>query len=179
MQHIVIVMSVAATSGVEHTPVSDTHSADGRTPPSSTLPHAHRPQRRPAGSQHPPHLVLALVDDWGWRDGPQSLRPGNGLITPTMDALAACGVAFNRAYAFRYCSPTRSAVLSGRLPIHVNQINLANYERGGGIPREMNTLADKLSVSGHASKQSSKRACTWCHDSYTSTRSKRSHSPGY
>eukprot|EP00035_Acanthoeca_spectabilis_P030436 m.9413 g.9413 ORF g.9413 m.9413 type:complete len:541 (-) comp4173_c0_seq2:103-1725(-) len=96
-----------------------------------------------------PHIVLALVDDWGWRDGPAALRPGNGLVTPTMDRMVVEGVTFNRMYAFRYCSPTRSSILSGRLPFHVNQINLKNNQRGGGIHRNMTTLADKMKTAGY------------------------------
>lgn len=95
-----------------------------------------------------PHIVLALVDDWGWRDGPAALRPGNGLVTPTMDRMVVEGVTFSRMYAFRYCSPTRSSILSGRLPFHVNQINLKNNQRGGGIHRNMTTLADKMKTAG-------------------------------
>lgn len=42
------------------------------------------------------HIVLAVVDDWGWRDGPAALRAGNGLITPEMDSLVASGVTLTR-----------------------------------------------------------------------------------
>ena len=37
-------------------------------------------------------------------------------VTPRMDALAASGVVLSRAYTYRYCSPTRSALLSGQQP---------------------------------------------------------------
>lgn len=61
-------------------------------------------------------------------------------------------------YAFQYCSPTRSAVLSGRNPIHVNVINadpnirnLADPMSGfAGIPRNMTGLAAKMKAAGYA-----------------------------
>lgn len=43
--------------------------------------------------------------------------------TPRLDALAADGIVLGRAYAFKYCSPTRCAIQSGRNPIHVNVDN--------------------------------------------------------
>lgn len=52
---------------------------------------------RPGLGQQP-HIVLAVVDDWGWRDGPAALRSGNGLITPEMDSLVASGVTLTRGY---------------------------------------------------------------------------------
>ena len=58
--------------------------------------------------------------DLGWRNvgwrNPEAQ-------TPAIDALRAGGVTLERAYTYRYCSPTRSALLSGRFAHHVNQYN--------------------------------------------------------
>ena len=47
------------------------------------------------------------------------------MLTPHMDALLAEGVELDQHYAYRFCSPTRAALMTGRLPIHVNQENNA------------------------------------------------------
>ena len=39
--------------------------------------------------------------------------------TPTIGELVAQGIVLERAYAFRYCSPTRRSMLSGRFPNHL------------------------------------------------------------
>ena len=64
-------------------------------------------------------------------------------------------------YAFRYCSPSRCSLLSGRLPIHVNDKNAPvkiynpNDTVSGfaGIPRKMTTISEKLKSVGYATHQ--------------------------
>ena len=62
-----------------------------------------------------PNIVVFLADDMGWGD-----MHGNGnekVITPNLDKLASQGVRFTQAYsACGVCSPSRSAVLTGRTP---------------------------------------------------------------
>ena len=41
-----------------------------------------------------------------------------------MDELIANGIELQRNYAHKYCSPTRSAIQSGRHPMHVNVMNI-------------------------------------------------------
>ena len=62
-----------------------------------------------------PNFVIFLADDMGWGD---SATYGNPLIkTPNMDRLAAEGVKFTQCYsACGVCSPSRSAILTGRTP---------------------------------------------------------------
>ena len=58
---------------------------------------------------------------------------------------------------YKYCSPTRSAIQSGRNPIHVNPVNanpgIANPADpvGGfaGIPRNMTGIATKMAAAGY------------------------------
>ena len=42
------------------------------------------------------------------------------------------------------CSPTRSSLLSGRLPMHVNQENSATEQRFAGIPLGMTVFVERL-----------------------------------
>ena len=65
--------------------------------------------------------------------------------TPTLDALAEAGIILDRHYVHQFCSPTRSALQTGRAPIHVNVLNSALFQHNPndtdsgyeGIPRNM------------------------------------------
>lgn len=63
----------------------------------------------------PPNIVVVLADDMGWGD---SATYGHPLIkTPHLDKLAMQGVKFTQCYsAAGVCSPSRSAILTGRTP---------------------------------------------------------------
>ena len=74
----------------------------------------------PANSEaaQKPNIVLIVADDLGGRDlgcyGSKYHR------TPHLDALAAAGVRFTDAYAAcPVCSPTRAAILTGKVPARV------------------------------------------------------------
>jgi arylsulfatase A-like enzyme len=64
------------------------------------------PRQSPEG---PPNIILILADDLGWGDlGPR---------TPVLNGLAAQGVRFTRFYSNgAECTPTRTALLTGRYP---------------------------------------------------------------
>lgn len=68
-----------------------------------------------ASSPGNPNFVVVLADDMGWGD---SGTYGHPLIkTPNLDKLAAQGVKFTQCYsAAGVCSPSRSAILTGRTP---------------------------------------------------------------
>ena len=67
------------------------------------------------------HSVGYLHMQVGWHA--RSNAAGGEVQTPRLDALAADGIVLHRTYAFKYCSPTRCAIQSGRNPIHVNVDN--------------------------------------------------------
>jgi arylsulfatase A-like enzyme len=54
---------------------------------------------------------------------------------------------------YMYCSPTRSSLLSGRLPVHVNTANEAPMAQGGGVHLGMSTIADMLVTAGYICHQ--------------------------
>jgi arylsulfatase A-like enzyme len=62
-----------------------------------------------------PNIVVIVADDMGWGD---SATYGHKVIkTPNLDKLAEQGVKFNQGYsAAGVCSPSRSAILTGRTP---------------------------------------------------------------
>jgi arylsulfatase B len=106
-----------------------------------------------------PHIVYALIDDFGWANaGWHRASPDPETVTPNLDALVAEGVELNRFYGHKFCGPSRAALQSGRLPIHVtvldNPLPSVNPKDpvGGfqGIPRNMTGIATKLKGAGYA-----------------------------
>lgn len=103
-----------------------------------------------------PHIVIVLADDVGWSNVGWNNENGE-IRTPTLDALAREGVRLDRHYAHWTCSPSRAALLSGRLPAHVNDklqpptIHNRADPVGGfqGIPRNMTALGDVLRRAGY------------------------------
>jgi arylsulfatase len=65
-----------------------------------------------------PNIVWLLVDDMGYGD-PGCYGGGAmaGAATPNIDKLAAGGLKLTSCYAQQTCTPTRSALLTGRLPV--------------------------------------------------------------
>lgn len=64
-----------------------------------------------------PNVLILLVDDMGWGD-PGAFGGGTaiGAPTPHIDRIAREGVKFTSTYAQPTCTPTRSALMTGRLP---------------------------------------------------------------
>jgi len=65
-----------------------------------------------------PNIVWLLVDDLGYGD-PGCYGGGAvaGAATPNIDRLAAGGLKLTSCYSQQTCTPTRSAILTGRLPV--------------------------------------------------------------
>ena len=61
-----------------------------------------------------PNVVILVSDDMGWGDVGYH---GSVVKTPHIDKLAAGGVQLDRFYVFPICSPTRTAMMTGRSPI--------------------------------------------------------------
>jgi hypothetical protein len=67
-----------------------------------------------------PHIVLFVVDDYGFANiGAHSAAPGL-THTPNFDAAVAEGVLLERHYTFWWCAPTRAAFMTGRMPCDSN-----------------------------------------------------------
>ena len=74
-----------------------------------------------------------------------------------MATLVQEGIELDRHYVFQFCSPPRSAMQSGRNPIHVNVMNLdpTNYNPEdpvagfSGIPRNMTGLGAVMKKGGY------------------------------
>ena len=65
-----------------------------------------------------PNIVWLVVDDMGYGDpGCYGGGAAIGAATPNMDRLAREGLRLTSCYSQHTCTPTRSAILTGRLPI--------------------------------------------------------------
>lgn len=93
-----------------------------------------------------PNIILMMADDMGWGD-PQCFNPDSPIQTPSLDAMAAAGMKFNRFYAAApVCSPTRGSCLTGRHPFRYG-VYFANvgHMREGEL-----TLPELLKAHGYA-----------------------------
>ena len=93
-------------------------------------------QQQQQQQPHRPNILLVVADDMGWADVGWHRTSGGGgsdaaadayaeLATPVLSALAREGVELDRHYAYKFCSPSRCALISGRNPLHINVLNLA------------------------------------------------------
>ncbi len=101
--------------------------------------------RRPAA----PNIVLIYADDLGYGDlgcyGHPYIR------TPNLDRMAAEGVRFTQFYsAASLCTPSRTALLTGRLPIRSGMNVVLFPWSEGGIQDSETTLAELLRPLGYA-----------------------------
>ncbi|TKG93837.1 sulfatase [Puteibacter caeruleilacunae] len=65
-----------------------------------------------AKAKKQPNIVFILADDLGWQD--TGFMGSKWFETPKLDKLAAESVVFTQAYMYPTCSPSRSALLTGR-----------------------------------------------------------------
>merc|ERR1719502_525744 len=75
-----------------------------------------------------PNIIIFVVDDMGYANIGFN-NPGEHVKTPHMDAAAANGTILSRHYTYCWCAPTRSALMTGRLPYHV-------FEKTNHVARE-------------------------------------------
>ena len=83
-----------------------------------------------------PNIFIILADDMGWRDVGYH---GSEIKTPNIDALAAKGVILDRYYAQPSCSPTRTALMTGRSPMRLGVVQPLSKLAPTGLP-----LSEKL-----------------------------------
>jgi arylsulfatase A-like enzyme len=107
----------------------------------------------PALAAEQPNVVIIFADDLGYGDlgcyGHPTIR------TPNLDKMAAEGMKFTSFYsAAEVCTPSRAALLTGRLPIRTGMCSDARRvlfpDSAGGLPASEVTLAEALKAKGYA-----------------------------
>ena len=100
-----------------------------------------------------PNVVIMFADDLGYGDLGSFGHPY--IRTPNIDTLAAEGQRWTDFYvAAPVCSPSRAALLTGRLPVrsglYGNAIRVFFPDEPGGFPDAEVTLAEALKEHGYA-----------------------------
>src|SRR5688572_26584143 len=107
----------------------------------------------PSPAADPPNVVVILCDDLGYGDlgcyGHPTIR------TPHLDRMAAEGMKFTSFYsAAPVCTPSRAALLTGRLPVRSGMTSDTRRvlfpDSAGGLPESEVTLAEVLKEKGYA-----------------------------
>ncbi|MFT5051213.1 MAG: arylsulfatase A-like enzyme [Chlamydiales bacterium] len=94
-----------------------------------------------------PNIVFILVDNWGWGD--VSIQ-GSPTQTPRVDRLAHEGLRFTNYNVENQCTPSRSAIHTGRLPIRSGTQAVPPPGSPGGMCPWEYTIAELLSDAGYA-----------------------------
>ncbi|KAK6181015.1 hypothetical protein SNE40_008962 [Patella caerulea] len=102
-------------------------------------------------SAQKPNIILIVADDLGYDD--VSFHGSNQIPTPNIDSLANKGILLNNYYVQPICTPTRSALMTGRHPIHTGmQHSVIVGDQPYGLPLTetiMPQYFNKLGYSSH------------------------------
>ena len=154
-------MGYEAVAGRDVLPIPDIPPAGLTTydakDPDTTYPPI-EPLRPPAGA---PNVLIVLIDDVGFG---ASSAFGGPCRTPNFERLAANGLKYNRFHTTALCSPTRSALLTGRNHHSVGMGNIAELATSAPgnssiWPNTAAPLAKILQLNGYSTAQFGK-----CHE---------------
>jgi arylsulfatase A-like enzyme len=104
----------------------------------------------------PPNVVIILADDMGYGDLGSFGNPN--IRTPRFDRMAAEGQKWTNFYVQPVCSPSRAALLTGRLPIRSGMYGMAagtapkvfRDNAAEGLPADEITIAEALKTRGYS-----------------------------
>jgi arylsulfatase len=105
---------------------------------------------RKANGGKPPNILYILIDDVSFGQmGNRTLNYVTGIETPHINELATEGMSLMRMYTEPSCTPTRTAMLTGRHPVRagVDEVKVALV--GEGLSAEEVTIAEILKKVGY------------------------------
>lgn len=94
----------------------------------------------------PPHILLILADDLGWKDVGYH---GSEIATPNIDRIAQSGIELDRFYVQPSCSPTRTALMTGKSPRRLGLSTPIGKNQKQGIALEEKLLPEFLAPLGY------------------------------
>ncbi|GIW95539.1 MAG: hypothetical protein KatS3mg110_3580 [Pirellulaceae bacterium] len=106
-----------------------------------------------AAGETKPNIIILFADDLGYGDLGCYGHPT--IHTPNLDRMAAEGMKFTQFYsAASVCTPSRAALLTGRLPIRSGMCSdrrrVLFPDSAGGLPDDEITIAEALHRQGYA-----------------------------
>ncbi len=112
-------------------------------------------QNKKGAQLAPPNIVILLADDLGYGDLGSYGHPR--IRTPYLDILAKEGLRLTSYYSGApVCSPSRAALLTGRIPQRDGIGDWIPADSGIFLPRETVTLAKELQRAGYATAMAGK-----------------------
>jgi arylsulfatase len=94
-----------------------------------------------------PNIVFILCDNVGW--GEFSCY-GGSILTPRIDKLASEGIRFNNYIVESQCTPTRTAIMTGRQSVRCGTYTVVPGQGKLGLTPWEYTIAELLSDAGYA-----------------------------
>ena len=108
-----------------------------------------------ATAQDKPNIVLVFMDNFGW--GEPGFNGGGiirGTVTPRLDQLAAEGLRLTNFNVEVQCTPSRSAIMTGRYSIRSGNGVAPLGEGVYGLVQWEVTMAEMLSDAGYGGSRS-------------------------
>lgn len=99
------------------------------------------------GAESKPNIVLIVADDMGYADA--GFNGGREIKTPNLDKLAREGSVLKSFYVQPVCSPTRSALMTGRYPTATGVYSVVRPNAPWGLKLQERTLAAALREAGY------------------------------
>ncbi len=105
---------------------------------------------RDANGGKPPNILYILIDDISFGQmGDRKMNYVMGIETPSINQFATEGLSLMRMYTEPSCTPTRTAMLTGRHPVRAGVTEVKVALVGEGLPASEVTLPEILKEVGY------------------------------